>query len=84
MKLLEKEDIGQLTQEQAEEQLYKLTKTYDLEKPITECFQQVWADLDRIVNNLLWLEERISYVKMRDHLNSINPKMQSETDEESL
>jgi hypothetical protein len=81
MKLLEKEDIGQLTQEQAEKQLSLLTKTYDLEKPITECFQQVWADLDRIVNNLLWLEERISYVKLRDHLNSINPKMQSDTEE---
>ena len=83
MKLLEKEDIGELTQEQAEEQLGLLAKTYNLEAPLTECFQQVWADLDRIVNNLLWLEERIAYVKMRDHLNSVNPKMQSDTDEES-
>ena len=81
MKLLEKEKIDLLTQEQAEKQLKKLTKTYDLDAPLTECFQQVWGQLDEIVNMLIWLEDRIAYVKMRDHLNSINPKMQSDTEE---
>jgi hypothetical protein len=73
MKLLEKEDIDQFTQEQAEKQLSKLTKTYNLEAPLTECFQQVWGDLDRIVNNLLWLEDRITKIKNVEHLNSIRP-----------
>ena len=73
MKLLEKEDIDQFTQEQAEKQLSKLTKTYNLEAPLTECFQQVWGDLDRIVNNLLWLEDRIKNIKSIEHLNSVRP-----------
>lgn len=82
MQFLTKEDIDQLDQKSAEQQLKILTKTYNLEAPLTECFQTVWPDLDLIVDNLLWLEDRIAYIKMRDHLNSVNPKMQPKEEEE--
>jgi hypothetical protein len=71
MKFLTKEEIDQFTTEQAENQLKKLALTYKLEKPLNECFVEVWGDLDRIVNNLLWLEDRIAKIKVVDHLNSI-------------
>lgn len=75
------EQIDQFTQEQAEKQLSKLTKTYNLEQPLTECFQQVWGDLDDIVNNLLWLEDRIAYIKTIDHLNLVRPTKDTELEQ---
>jgi hypothetical protein len=73
MKFLDKEKIDLLTQEQCEKKLLELSKTYNLEQPLTECFQQVWGDLDDIVNNLLWLEDRLKNIKSLEHLDNIRP-----------
>jgi len=56
-----------LTLEQVEAMTYKecvrhmklISKTYNLEQPLTECWQQVWPVLDELTDTILYLEDRI-------------------------
>jgi division protein CdvB (Snf7/Vps24/ESCRT-III family) len=68
-----KEQVDQFTLEQAREALNVLTQEYNLEKPITECWQAVWPVLDEIINTLLYLEDRIYYVETCDRLDAARP-----------
>jgi hypothetical protein len=73
---LTKEQVDILSVEQCEKALKILTKTYKLDAPLQEYMTpELWDSLDDIVNTLLYLEDRIKYVQMVDHLNSNNPKM---------
>jgi hypothetical protein len=75
MPFLTKEQVDTLTQAQAEKALKLLTKTYKLDAPLqTYMTPELWECLDDIVNTLIFLEDRIAYVKMVDHLNSIRHK----------
>jgi len=72
MTFLTKEQVDQLTLAQAESALKTLTKTYKLDKSLQEYMTpELWDNLDLITNTLLYLEDRIAYVKMIDHLNSV-------------
>jgi hypothetical protein len=71
---LTREQVNQLTQRQAEMAMKRLAKTYDLERPLTECFEQVWPDLDQIVDTILYLEDRIAYTKMTAQLDLHRPQ----------
>jgi hypothetical protein len=72
MILLTKEQADTLDQAEAEKALKLLSKTYSLDLPINECWQEVWPDLDEIVNTLLYLEDRIDYLKMIDNVTRAN------------
>jgi hypothetical protein len=68
-----KEQVDLLTLEQARKALKALTKEYNLEKPITECWQAVWPVLDEIINTILYLEDHIYYVETCDRLDAARP-----------
>ena len=72
------EQVDTLTQEQAESALKILTKTYRLDRPLQEYMTpELWDNLDSIVDTLLYLEDRIRYIRMRDQLNANNPKLKN-------
>ena len=66
------EQANELTKEQCEAHIKKLARTYNLNKPITEVFTEVWADLDDIVNTLLYCEDRISALELAERLKYAN------------
>lgn len=67
-----KETASTLTQSQAEKALKAIEKAYDLDKPLTQCFdKQLWNDLDDIVDSILYLEDRIKQVKVNEQMDSI-------------
>lgn len=79
--MLTKEQIDQLTLAEAESALKQLAKTYKLDKPIQDYMTpELWNSLDDIANNLNWLEDRIAYVKLTGHLNSVRRNGQTEVD----
>jgi hypothetical protein len=72
------EQVDTLSVEQCERALKILTKTYRLDAPLqTYMTPELWDNLDSIVDTLLYLEDRIRYIRMRDQLNSINPKLKT-------
>jgi hypothetical protein len=72
---LTKAETDTFTIEQCEKHLRKLAKTYKLDKSLQEYMTpELWDDLDNIVNTLLYLEDRIDYIKQLEHLNAIRPK----------
>jgi hypothetical protein len=71
--ILTKEQIDALTQEQAEKQLRLLERTFQVDKPFHDGMTpELWNQLDDIANNLLWLEDRISNLKMLNTLTKAN------------
>jgi hypothetical protein len=72
------EQTDTLTLEQCEQALKILTKTYRLDRPLQEYMTpELWDNLDSIVDTLLYLEDRIRYIRMRDQLNANNPKLKN-------
>lgn len=60
MKFLTKEEVDQLNYKQCQQQMKLLTKTYNLEQPLSECWQAVWPILDELTDMILYLEDRIT------------------------
>jgi hypothetical protein len=71
MTLLTKEQIDLLTQDQARAALRRLHKDYEIDTPVNKINYETWSNFDLIVNCLLYLEDRIKYVEMTDHLKLI-------------
>lgn len=72
MMFLTKEQVDTLSLEQAQRALKLLTKTYKLDAPIQEYMTpELWDCLDQLCDTLLYLEDRIKYVQMTDHLDTI-------------
>ena len=66
---LNKEQINNFTLEVAEKRLKKLSKLYNLDKSFQknpEHFQAVWSTIDDIVDEILYLEDRIRALKFVD------------------
>jgi hypothetical protein len=61
-----------MSREDCELHIKKLAKQYNLNKPIQECWTEVWADLDDIVNTLLYCEDRISALELAERLKYAN------------
>jgi hypothetical protein len=57
---LTKEQVEELNYKQCVQQMKLITKTYNLEKPLTECWTEVWPVLDELANTILYLEDRIT------------------------
>ncbi len=66
------EEVDTFTKEQCETHIKKLAKTYNLNKPITECWTEVWDDLDNITNTLLYLEDKIARFEQLANLEKAN------------
>lgn len=59
MKFLNKDEVDQLNYKQCQQQMKLLTKTYNLDQPLRECWQEVWPVLDQLTDMILYLEDRI-------------------------
>ena len=60
------EQASEMSKEDCELHLKKLAKQYNLNKPITECWTEVWPILDEITNTLLYLEDRLRYLQQSE------------------
>ena len=60
MTFLTKDEVELLNYKDCVKHLKMLTKKYNLEKPLTECWTEVWPVLDELTNTILYLEDRIS------------------------
>ena len=56
------EQVDELNAEQCEAHIKKLSKKYNLNKPLSECWEEVWPVLDEITNTILYLEDRQTYL----------------------
>ena len=56
---LTKQQIDLLTYPECQTHIKNLNKTYNFNKPLKECFDQVWPVLDELTNTMLYLEDRI-------------------------
>ena len=57
-----REQAAELKLSEATEALKLITKQYNLDKPLRDCFQEVWPVLDELVNSILYLEDHIHYL----------------------
>jgi hypothetical protein len=69
---LTREETDLLTTEQCEQHLVKLTKKYNLDKPLHLMWNEVWPDLDEIVNTLLYLEDQLRYLQQSEIMTRVN------------
>lgn len=58
--LLTRPQVEELDYKQCQQALKDLNIAYDLDRPLKECFAEVWPILDEITNTLCFLEDRIS------------------------
>lgn len=73
MPFLTLEQVDTLSLEQAQRALKLLTKTYKLDAPIQEYMTpELWDCLDQLCDTLLYLEDRIDYLKMIDKVTKAN------------
>ena len=66
------EQVDEFTADQCETHLKKLARKYNLNKPIMECWTEVWPIVDEITNTLLYLEDRIKYLDQLDNIAAAN------------
>jgi len=62
------EQASEMSREDCELHIKKLARKYNLNKPLTECWTEVWPILDEITNTLLYLEDRIKYLGQMDNI----------------
>ena len=60
MKFLTKLEVEALTYKECQDQMRLLTRTYNLDQPLTECWEEVWPILDELTSMILYLEDRIT------------------------
>ena len=66
------EQASEMSREDCELHLKKLARKYNLNKPITECWTEVWPILDDITNTLLYLEDRIKSFELAETMKKAN------------
>ena len=66
------EQANELTADECDAHLKKLARKYNLNKPIMECWEEVWPIVDEITNTLLYLEDRIKYLDQLDNIAAAN------------
>jgi hypothetical protein len=54
-----REQVDLLKQSEATEALKLLKKQYNLDKPLTKCWVEIWPVLDELTNTLLYLEDHL-------------------------
>ena len=60
--------IKEYTREECHAAMNKLEREYNLDKPIT----QYTDEIDRVVNDLAELEQRLDYLQMLDNIHKAN------------
>lgn len=66
------EQANEMSKEECQTHIKKLARKYNLNKPITEVWAEVWADCDNITNTLLYCEDRISAIELAERLKYAN------------
>jgi hypothetical protein len=66
------EQASEMSLEDCELHLKKLAKQYNLNKPITECWTEVWPILDEITDTLLYLEDQIKSFELAETMKKAN------------
>jgi hypothetical protein len=69
--ILTREQVEELDLKAAETALKRLHKNYQIDTPVNKIDYETWLNFDDVCNTLLWLEDRIKYIKMTDHLDTI-------------
>jgi len=54
-----REQVAELKLSEATEALKALTLEYNLDKPLTKCWVEIWPVLDELTNTLLYLEDHL-------------------------
>lgn len=60
MNILTKTQVEELTYKQCQQHLGALATEYNLDLPLTECWERVWPILDELTDMILYLEDRIA------------------------
>jgi nitrous oxide reductase len=68
-----KETSDQLTLEQAKKALKLLTKTHDMEKPISQLTPEEHQTVDLVCDTYNYLQDRIYYIETCDRLDAARP-----------
>ena len=66
------EQANEMSREGCELHLKKLARKYNLNKPITECWTEVWPILDDITDTLVYLEDRIKSFELAETMKKAN------------
>jgi hypothetical protein len=66
------EQASEMSREDCELHIKKLARKYNLNKPITECWTEVWPILDEITDTLLYLEDRIKSFELAETMKKAN------------
>jgi hypothetical protein len=74
MKLLDSKEISKLTTEQCNDQLALIAKTYDLDAPVAGNMPPY---VDEVANQLLDLEDRITYIRQMASIELANAAKRS-------
>jgi exonuclease VII small subunit len=71
-----KEQVDQLTLEQARKALKLLTKTYDMELPISKFTKEDHRTLDDVCDTYNYLTDRIKYIETCERLDAARPTIE--------
>jgi hypothetical protein len=74
--ILTKEQVDLLDLAKCEKTLKKLLKSYDFETSFSKLPKEVWDKVDDIANTLLYLEDRIEYINLKDRLDEARPTLE--------
>jgi hypothetical protein len=68
-----KEQVEVMELKEINKHLKQLSKDYKLDKPLKDILTpELWDNLDDIINNLLYLEDRRAWLEQYDHLRGEN------------
>ena len=68
-----KEQVDQFTLEEANKALKLLTKTHDMEKPISQLTPEEHQTVDLVCDTYNYLQDRIYYIETCDRLDAARP-----------
>lgn len=74
MNILTKPQVDLLTYRECQNQLKLLSTEYNLDKPLIQCWEEVWPVLNELTDMILYLEDRIA------RFENVNIKSMSITD----
>lgn len=66
------EQASEMSKEECLAHIKKLSRKYKLERPLSECFTEIWPILDEITNTLLYCEDRIDQIETAERLKYAN------------
>lgn len=69
---LTQEQTNLLSHKECQSHLKKITKTYNLDQPLKECWAEIWPLVDDIADTVLYLEDRMRYLEQANTAQNAN------------